>query len=146
MRSIEKNLFTVADLQSLNAAIEGLGFPCVVKIRAGSKRTLEQQDTAWMWHREAQEQGDMTADEYRAFCKLHVGVPIMMRHDEYRDKYAKYVAPLSYEQKLNIMAEPYAFPVTSAMTVKEHGEYLDGVQSLYTEMGFRLTEPKKTDK
>ena len=60
-----------------------------------------------------------------AYCKLHFGVPILRRDSlEYRQKYDRIIRPMSYEQKLELMVEPFDFPVTSAMNVAQHGAVL----------------------
>ena len=45
------------------------------------KRTNPQSDLQFVWYTIAEQQGDMTASEYRAVCKLDFGVPILCRDD-----------------------------------------------------------------
>ena len=40
------------------------------------------------------------------------------------------------------MAEPFDFPVTRLMTVKQHKRYLDAIYVHYTGLGFGLTDPE----
>lgn len=86
----------------------------------------------------------MTAEEYRAFCKLHFGVPILRNENErFCQLYDKKVKWRSYADKLEFMAEPFDFPVTRLMTTRQHKQYLDAIYVHYTGLGYRLTEPNK---
>jgi len=46
---------------------------------------------------------------------------------------------MPYGQKLELMVEPFDFPVTSAMTVKQHSEFLDKTAQHLRELGIHLT-------
>jgi hypothetical protein len=118
-----------------------LEYPVDVQIKKAKKdRTLQQNRMMWQWWRDAEEQGDMKAWEYRAYCKLHFGVRILQRDSlEYREKYQRIIRPMAYEQKLELMVEPFDFPVTSAMTVKQHSEFLDKTAQHLRELGIHLT-------
>ena len=110
---------------------------------AKNTRSLQQNRLQFTWHKEAGEQGDMTASEYRAYCKLHFGVPILrMEDDEFRAIYDEIIRPLAYEKKIALMIEPIDLPVTSRMTVKQKTQYLDKVNAFYASQGFRLTQPE----
>ena len=110
--------------------------------RAGKDRSTAQNRTANMWMRDAAKQGDMTAEEYRGYCKLHFGIPILRRDSpEYRDKYDQIIRPLEYENKLSLMMEPFDFPVTSAMNLAQHSEFLDKVKEHFEGLGYQLTDP-----
>ena len=51
-------------------------FPVRLTIDKRKKtRTLIQNNTANKWYRDCEKQGDMKAWEYKAYCKLHFGVP-----------------------------------------------------------------------
>jgi hypothetical protein len=119
--------------------------PSEVIIRPLSKdRSSNQNRLQYKWFLEAQQQGDMKAFEVRAYCKLHLGVPILRRDSEdYREKYDRLIKPMGYEQKLELMVEPFEFPVTSAMNVKQHAEYLDAVCVHLTGKGIKLTDPSE---
>jgi hypothetical protein len=122
-----------------------LDCPAEVIIRPMCKdRSANQNRLQYKWFLEAQQQGDMKSSEVRAYCKLHLGVPILRRDSsEYREKYDRLIKPMNYEQKLELMVEPFEFPVTSAMSVKQHAEYLDAVCVHLTGKGIKLTDPSK---
>lgn len=124
-----------------------LEYPIDVVIKRASKdRTSAQNKTQHQWYRDAQAQGDMKAWEYKAYCKLHFGVPIMRRDSlAYRQKYDFILKALPYEHKLQLMAEPQPYPVTSAMNVAQHGEFLDEVKRHFEGLGFELTDPHMWD-
>ena len=119
--------------------------PTEIIIRPMCKdRSLSQNRLQYKWFLEAQQQDDLKAFEVRAYCKLHLGVPILRRDSEdYREKYDRLIKPMGYEQKLELMVEPFEFPVTSAMNVKQHAEYLDAVCVHLTSQGIKLTDPSE---
>lgn len=122
-----------------------LEYPIDVLIKKASKsRSLAQNRTQWQWFRDAEAQGDQKSWEYRAYCKLHFGVPILRRDSpEYREKYDRIIRPMPYEQKLELMVEPFDFPVTSAMNIAQHGAFLDEVKRHLEGLGFKLTDPQE---
>jgi len=107
-------------------------------------RTAQQNRLQRKWMSEAAEQGDMTAEEFRGLCKLHIGVPMLREADEhFRAEYDRVIKPLPYEIKLACMMEPFDFSVTRLMKVKMKAQYLDQVYVYLTGLGFKLTEPEK---
>lgn len=121
------------------------GVPAVIEVKAEKRgRTVEQNKLQRKWMLEAQQQGDMTAEEYRGYCKLHFGVPIMRaENEEFRELYDRYVRHLPYEAKMAFMMEPFDFAVTRDMDTNQKGRYLDQVYVYLTGLGFKLTEPKQ---
>ena len=134
------------DKASLIAFIQHIDKPITVTIEQGiiGKRSLDQNKLQRLWINELAEQGDMSAEEYRAFCKLHFGVPIL-RHENERfcQLYDSKVKWRSYADKLAFMAEPFDFPVTRLMTVKQHKRYLDAIYGYFTAQGYHLTDPER---
>jgi hypothetical protein len=111
--------------------------------RHEKQRTSRQNRLQRLWLDEAAKQGDQTAEEYRAYCKLHFGVPIMRQQSEvFREKYDRIIKPLDYEQKLELMMVPFDFPVTRLMDTANEGKYLDKVYQFFTGIGFVLTDPE----
>lgn len=106
------------------------------------KKSHDQDRLQGKWCKEAAEQGDMTAEEYRGFVKLHFGVPILCRDsDEYRQAYERIIRPLPYDQQLALMQRPFDFAVTRGMTKRQKAEFLNDVWNHFTGLGFRLTDP-----
>ena len=94
--------------------------PCTVIINKGAPRSIEQNKLQRKWLLEAQEQGDQTAEEYRGYCKLHFGVPILRNeNEEFRESYDKIIQPLLYPMKLEMMMVPLDFSVTRKMNTKQ---------------------------
>lgn len=121
-----------------------LSYPIDVLIRrTTSSRSLAQNRTAWQWYRDAERQGDQTADEYRAICKLHCGIPILRRDSvSYREEYNRVLLPLPYESKLALMSDKFDFGVTRRMNVAQHSEFLDRVRDeLEGNHGIKLSDP-----
>ena len=122
--------------------IENAELPCTMTLTKGAPRSIEQNRLNRMWMLELERQGDMTAEEYRAYCKAFFGIPILLAENEaFRQQYEAIVKPLPYEQKLEIMKEPIDFPCTRLMTVKQEKRYLDEVYGYWTGKGFKLTDP-----
>ena len=122
--------------------IENADLPYTMTLTKGAPRSIEQNRLQRMWMLELQEQGDMTAEEYRAYCKAYFAVPILLAEDEeFAEQYNRIIRPLSYDQKLEIMGVPIDLPVTRRMTVNQKKRYLDAVYEHWTGRGFKLTDP-----
>lgn len=106
-------------------------------------RSPAQNRLSFLWYKEAAEQRkDDTREGYRAFCKLCIGIPILREKEEYRERYDKFLRPLTYEQKIAMMIDPFNLPVTSIMSVKEKGRYLDAIYIHFTSLGVKLSVPE----
>ncbi len=131
------------DRKSLVSLIENKKLPFNITIADGRKRSIAQNRLQRLWMNEAFEQlGEYTAEEYRAYCKGHFGLPILCADSqEFCDVYNTVIRPLSYENKLKLMAIPLDFEVTRKMTVAQKQRYLDAVYDYFTGLGVQLTEP-----
>lgn len=140
-------LRTGADRDLAIALLQSYKLPCTVNITKGQNRSIEQNKLQRLWLKEASEQlGDHTPEELRAYCKLHLGVPILRGEDEdFCEAYDRIIRPHSYEDKLTMMALPLDFPVTRLMKTGQKCRYLDDVWDHFTGLGVVLTEPKKDD-
>ena len=124
--------------------IEQRDMPCTVTVTKGAPRSIEQNQLQRKWLLEAQDQGDHTAEEYRAMCKLHFGVPILRNeNDEFCEVYDRLIKPRSYEEKLELMSVPMDLPVTRIMTTKQKAAYLDEIYKHFTGLGYLLTVPQQ---
>tara|TARA_R110002072_G_scaffold30569_3_gene95426 strand:- start:106 stop:570 length:465 start_codon:yes stop_codon:yes gene_type:complete len=108
---------------------------------AEEDRSNEQNKLQRLWMREAERQGDCTAEEYRGYCKLHFGIVILKESDSFAQRYDAVFKPLPYKTKLSLMQEPFDFPVTRLMSKKQKVRYLNDVYTHFTGLGMRLTEP-----
>ena len=107
-------------------------------------RTSAQNRLQFLWYSAAAEQlEDETAEEKRAYCKLHFGVAIMRAHDDFREAYDTNIRQLPYDNKLKLMVGVINFPVTSLMSVKEFGQFLEAVEVFF--MGQLVDLPKPED-
>ena len=142
------NTWTLHSPEEVSDAIHTLRqakLPVTVTIKPGAPRSVEQNRLQRLWVNEAAKQlGDCTPEELRAYCKLHFGVTILRNEsDDFRREYDRVVRPMSYEDKLAIMAIPLDLPVTRLMTTEQKARYLDAMyQHLTVERGCRLTEPR----
>ena len=94
-------------------------------------RTLLQNNLSHAWYEQlASELKDMTANEYKCFCKLNFGVPILRAEDaQFRAFYDDAIkSNFTYEQKLKAMQY---LPVTSLMKTKQLTQYLDAIRDKY---------------
>ena len=134
---------SAADRDSVIALLQSCKRPYTVSIRKGKRRSLQQNRLQRLWLNEAAEQlGEYTAEDYRAYCKLHFGVPILRNEDEdFRDAYDRIIRPHSYEDKLAMMRVPLDFPVTRLMKMGQKKRYLDDIYQHFTALGVQLTEP-----
>ncbi len=137
---------SAAERDSFIVLLKSKKIPYTVSVVDGRKRSVEQNRLQRLWLNEAAEQlGEYTAEEYRAYCKLHFGVPILRGEDEqFRDKYdAMFRDRFSYEEKLKLMSDPWDFPVTRLMKMGQKKRYLDDVYQHFSDLGVQLTEPNE---
>ena len=127
--------------------IEGQKLPFTASVTPGKHRTYQQNRLQRKWMTEISEQlPDFTAEEWRGYCKLHIGVPILREENEaFREKYDRIIRPLSYEDKLEAMQEPLDVPITRIMTSKQKTTYLDAIFRRFSERGVVLTIPPERD-
>lgn len=123
--------------------IEGQKLPFTASIVSGKHRTTKQNKLQRKWMTEiAEQREDVSPEEVRGYCKLHLGVPILREENEaFRIRYDEIVKPMPYAQKLAIMMEPLSMPVTSLMNTKQKTAYLDAVHRHFSEQGIVLTDP-----
>lgn len=130
------------DLDQLMKYLSNRELPVTVSIAKGAKRSNKQNATLRKWIGELEAQGDMTREEYRGYCKLRFGVPILRdEHAGFQEQYDRIVKPLPYESKLGLMMEPIDFPVTRLMTTAQEKKMLDQIYVHFTGLGFYLTDP-----
>lgn len=123
--------------------VESRAYPFTMTITDGKPRSTAQNRLLHKWMGEiAEQKGDLSADEARAYCKLTIGVPILRQQNAaFKERYDEILKPLSYEQKLAIMSEPLNLPVTSLMSTKQLTEYLEAIIRHFGEQGIILTMP-----
>ena len=140
IRTIE----TERDRDLLLTYISKQALPITVSVDKGRKRSLDQNRLSRLWYNEiAQQLGDRSAEDVRAFCKLHFAVAIRKAEDEkWAAEYDAVVRPLPYAAKLKLMAEPIDFPVTRGLKTKGMTDYLDAISRWASEQGIRLTDPE----
>lgn len=151
-KKIKRWIKSEDDLKALKLLISNMQGPFTLTIEKGirEKRSTDQNRLQRLWVNEAEQQGDMTAEEYRAYCKLHFGVPMLRNENDtfaelYDLKVRDRVPPYSYEQKLEFMAVPWDMHVTRLMTIKQHDKYLNMMHDHFTSLGMILTIPNDID-
>jgi hypothetical protein len=105
-------------------------------------RSNQQNKLAFRWYKHlSKARQDETPEFYRALCKLEIGVPILREDDSFREKYDSKVKPYPYDKKLEFMGEPFDFPVTRIMSIKEFHRYLEEMERKWAERGTVLPRP-----
>jgi hypothetical protein len=139
-KTITRTVRNDAEKQYLMRYIAGTDGVLTVTIKPGEEsRSQRQNRLAFRWFKDASEQGDQTAEQYRAECKLRLGVPILRRDsDHFQSVYDDVIRPHSYEKKLIIMEY---LPVTRLFSVAQMTEFLEAVQFHFSNQGFLLTDP-----
>lgn len=134
-----------SEIEGLARLLKSRQLPVTVTITAGEPRTTQQNRLQRQWCNDVASQlGDRTAEDVRAYSKLHFGVPILRNDsDEYREAYDRLIRPLPYETKLEYMAVPFDFAVTRAMTTKQLTRYLDAMAAHWRGHGVVLTDPEE---
>jgi hypothetical protein len=135
---------TDAEFDGLLRLLAAQKRPFTISIAKGKKRSVEQNRLQRLWMNEIAEQlGDRTPEDARAYCKLHIGVPILREENaDFREAYDRLIRDrLSYEEKLEAMAVPLDFPVTRLMSTEQKKRYLDEIVRRFSEAGVVLTDP-----
>lgn len=114
-----------------------------INIKTGKDRSLPQNAITHVWYgqiaRELREDDELG---WKAYCKLHHGVPILRAEDEeFRTAYDSTIKPMTYEQKLTVMR---FWPVTSIMTKEQLSKYAESVQDDFLRRGVRLEFPAES--
>lgn len=142
---LTRTIETDDGLQMLERLLESKTFPFTVSVADGKKRSTFQNRLQRKWVSEIADQMTDTfesAEDVRAYCKLHFGVPILRNENEaFRIEYDKIIKPMAYETKLKLMSEPFDFGVTRQMNTIQKKKYLDAVQKHFNERGIILTNP-----
>lgn len=132
---------TTDDVSSLCALVRNRKTPFTVVIKDGKHRTKGQNSLQHKWYAEAAEQlRDHTAGEYKCYCKITFGVPILRGSDEgFNAMWEKRVSHLPREQQMELVE---FISVTSLLSSKEKSLYLDQTQRFLIERGVHLTIPE----
>jgi len=111
-----------------------------VTVRDSDNRSVDQNALSHAWYEQvSNELAQESALDVKCEAKLHCGVPILRADDEdFRQAYDVAIKGLTYEQKLEAMK---FWPVTSLMTKRQLGLYLEAVQSYYLKRGVVLEFP-----
>ena len=131
-------------IDALARHLATLECPFHVTIELGTvDRSSAQNRLLHVWYRDiSKAKGDMTTDDVSAYCKLHIGVPILRANDDkFREAYDTKLKPLTYEQKTELMREPVNMPVSSRMSVGQFTEYLEQIQRHFAGQGIQLFAP-----
>lgn len=139
-----RTIYNQGDLTRLEKFLFTRSMPFTVTIEEGVKRSTAQNRLAFQWYMDVARQcADVTVEHVRAESKLRFGIPILRAENEaFREKYDSLIKPLTYEQKLELMSEPFDFAVTSIMTVGQMTAYLNAMRQYWAEQGFELTDPE----
>ena len=102
------------------------------------KRKLSKNALSHVWYKEISDQRrDNTEENYRNYCKLHFGVPILRRDcEEFKEIYDEVIKPMPYETKLKNM---FFVQVKSLMSENQMTEYLHQVEYHFAEQGVMLS-------
>lgn len=114
----------------------------VVSLRPGKDRTLDQ-NALWFafYTRIAQMTQIGDAADARRYCKLHIGVQILLNEDEdFRTAWYRVMRHLSYEEKLAAMGGcrlfgPDGMPVTSLFNRAQGVAYTDRIVAEFSSKG-----------
>jgi len=111
-----------------------------LSIKMGKDRSLDQNALSFAWYDQlARELREDNVQGWRAYCKLHHGIPILRNDDEeFRAFYDKVLKGMDYETKLTAMEY---VPVTSIMTKSQLSRYLEEVQKDFQKRGVMLEFP-----
>ncbi|WP_424967302.1 hypothetical protein [Dinoroseobacter sp. S375] len=125
--------------------IMGADKDSVVTIKGPQKsQSDEQRNLSFIWYADVGRQLDgWSAQDARAFSKLHIGVGLLRAHKEdFREQWDRLIRDrFSYAEKLDLMLEPHDYPVSRIMGVKLMRQYLDSMHRHWSGQGVSLTGP-----
>lgn len=114
----------------------------VVSLRPGKDRTLDQNALWFAFYKRIAEMTQIgDAADARRYCKLHIGVQILLNEDEeFQQAWYRVMRHLPYEEKLAMMGEcklfgPDGFPVTSLFNRAQGVTYTDRILAEFTAKG-----------
>lgn len=114
----------------------------VVSLRPGKDRTLDQNALWFAFYKRIAEMTQIgDAADARRYCKLHIGVQILLNEDpEFQQAWYRVMRHLPYEEKLAMMGEcklfgPDGFPVTSLFNRAQGVAYTDRILAEFTARG-----------
>lgn len=114
----------------------------VVSLRPGKDRTLDQNALWFAFYKRIAEMTQIgDAADARRYCKLHIGVQILLNEDpEFQQAWYRVMRHLPYEEKLAMMGEcklfgPDGFPVTSLFNRAQGVAYTDRILAEFTAKG-----------
>ena len=139
---ITRTVKTFSDLTQAGLLLQNqTNFPLQMTIKPGKEpRSQQQNRLAFQWYSDLDSQGDNTSEDYRAFCKLHFGVPILREDEDFRASYDATMKALDYETKIELI-KFLEIPITSLMSVKQFTKYLDETHLYFSNKGIQLTDP-----
>ena len=139
-----RQINSVSDRAALITYLEHKKPPFVASITDGRRRSIAQNKLQRLWLNEAADQlQEYTAEQYRAYCKLHFGIPILRgENEDFCKAYDRVIRSCSYEDKLEMMAVPLDFPVTRLMKSGQKARYLDDMFQHFLGLGVLLTQPE----
>lgn len=132
------------DVYTLYASLLSGDFPVTVSVCKGRKRSTKQNRLQRLWMNQiADELGD-TPEEWRGFCKLTFGVPILKESSEaFAMEYDLIFEALPYHTKVKFMMEPFSFAITRKMTTAQKADYLDRICRHFSNQGVILAQPEE---
>ena len=114
----------------------------VVSLRPGKDRTLDQNALWFAFYKRIAEMTQIgDAADARRYCKLHIGVQILLNEDEeFQRAWYRVMRHLPYEEKLAMMGDcklfgPDGFPVTSLFNRAQGVAYTDRILAEFTAKG-----------
>jgi len=136
-----RTLRTSQDVDSLAVLLQQRKLPMTVSISEGVKRSTQQNRLQWKWAGECAEQIGGDADEHQAIFKVRFGIPILCAENvRFADAWTPAMNAMSYEQQVEFMRES-RLPISSIMTAKQMGRYMDAIYNNYILNGVQLTKP-----
>lgn len=118
----------------------------IIGVRVGYDMTTAQNKLQHKWYTEMSLQsGDMTNEEWRAFCKLAFGVPVASQDPELAKSWQAVINSMPHERLLKFI-EIHDIAVTRNFSREQMSEFLGRIYEFAEQQGWKLTEPSKYDK
>ena len=116
--------------------------PYPFRLIEGEGRTRSQNALLHMWFGQISAQTGLGEDEVKGQMHHRFALPVRLKDAQFEYIWARTGAKLTYEQQCALLASE-TLGVSSKMTTRELKGYLDQLDRLAAENGWRLTQPEK---
>lgn len=140
-----RQVITAEDAKRLADTIVGLPLPFTLTWREGEIRSIPKNNTVHDWFGELAQQMHCAMWEIKGECNLVYGVPRRLKDPMFSWTWQTLltVPAFTREKQVAYLGKGCPLGVTSRLTDKEMGDYMNEMARDYRQQGYTLREPEK---